>query len=890
MTTTTPLYRSERAEDNGFTPRAGFRPFDLLDAESTVGERFREVARGRGTATAVVDGDTRISYAELLQRAEAVAQDLRSRCGTAGGVVAISQPSNLASIETLLGALLGEFAYFCLDPSLPAPQRAKLLQAAAPVTLESPGQSLGELSGYAASLETRGPSGVAALYATSGSTGEPKMVALSHRAILFDIGRQTNDLYLGPDDRFDSLFSYAFSASLATTFGALLNGAEVHCYDPQHNMTTLPHWLAHRRITVSTMTVSMLRHLCLLGSRAPILSAMRLLSVGGEAIHPADVEAFRSVFPPSCILQNAMAATETRTYAQYFVPPSGPVESPVPIGLPVAGKDVLLLDENGAPVSAGCEGEIAIRSRYLANGYANDAQHTAIKFQPQEDGLVLYRTGDRGWFRPDGCLVFLGRTDSQAKIRGHRVELNHIAQVLELHPEVRTSVVVICANSGGNDQLVAYVVARPDCHLTQKPLRDFLRTQLPAYAVPSVFVFLPELPLNANFKVDRRSLPKPPFATIDEDVSASGETIEILRNIWKSILHCSDVADDDSFADLGGDSLNAVRVLVAVHERFGCDLPPGTLHRFPTLRLFADCVEGAVHSDPSSNAVVVFKSGEVECPFFFAPGLNGSTFGYQHLAANLDSLQAAYGLNIRSWFATSGVSVESMAANYVAEIERVVPPGGKVIVVGHSFGGTIAFEIASQLRKRGIVDPLPVIIDMPAVNAPGVPERTLQQQLLDVLRNLPAWAAQEVTHFHPRAFLLRGYGNLRRMSRALGGRPPTEELDPLIYFGEANLPEAYQAFLTAMYHAMLSYVPTRYEGKIVLLRAKVPTLFRSNNVTMGWETVAAGGVEVHLIPGRHDDCVAELHERDLAAVLVHCALVFAAEKPGLSSAHLTTSV
>jgi acyl-coenzyme A synthetase/AMP-(fatty) acid ligase/thioesterase domain-containing protein/acyl carrier protein len=883
MTTTTPLYRSERAEDNGFAPRIGFRAFDLLDAESTVGERFREVALRRGTATAVVDGDRRISYAELLNRAEAVARDLRSRCGTAGGVVAICQSSSLATIETLLGALLGEFAYFCLDPSLPAPQRVKLLQAVAPVTLEGPGMSAGELSRYSTPLETRGPAGVAALYATSGSTGEPKMVALSNRAILFDIGRQTNDLYLGPDDRFDSLFSYAFSASLATTFGALLNGAEVHCYDPQHNMTALPAWLAHHHITVSTMTVSMLRHLCLLGPRAPILSAMRLLSVGGEAIHPADVEAFRSVFPGSCILQNAMASTETRTYAQYFVPPSGPVESPVPIGLPVAGKDVLLLDENGIPVPAGCEGEIAVRSRYLANGYANDAQRTAIKFQPQDDGLVLYRTGDRGCFRPDGCLVFLGRTDSQAKIRGHRVELDHVAQVLELHPEVRTSVVVTCADSGGNDQLVAYVVAYPDCQPTQKPLRDFLRAQLPEYAVPSVFVFLSEMPLNANFKVDRRSLPTPPLTTIDEGVLATGETIEVLRNTWKSVLQCGDFEDDDRFADLGGDSLNAVRVLVAIYERFGCDLPPDTLHRFPTLRLFAGCVESAVQSDAGRDAVIVFKSGGAGCPFFFAPGLNGSTFGYQHLATRLDSLHPAYGLNIRSWFSvTSEASVESMAANYVAEIERVVPPGGKVIVVGHSFGGTIAFEVASQLRKRGIVDPLPVIVDMPAVNAPGRPARTLQRQLLDALRNLPAWTAKEVVHFHPRAFLLRSYGNLRRMLRALGGRPPAKELDPLIYFGEANLPEAYQTFLTAMYQAMHSYVPTRYEGKIVLLRAKVPTLFRSRHVTMGWETVAAGGVEVHSIPGRHDDCLSELHGRDLAAVLVHCAGVFASGEPGLS--------
>jgi thioesterase domain-containing protein/acyl carrier protein len=426
-------------------------------------------------------------------------------------------------------------------------------------------------------------------------------------------------------------------------------------------------------------------------------------------------------------------------------------------------------------------------------------------------------------------------------------------------------------------------VPRQDSHVAQKPLRDFLRTQLPGYAVPSSFIFLPELPLNANFKVDRRSLPTPPLVPIDENLSASGETIEVLRNIWKSVLQCSDVADEDSFADLGGDSLNAVRVLVAVHERFACDLPPNTLHRFPTLRVFADYVEDAVQSDASSDVVIVFNSDGAGCPFFFAPGLNGSTFEYRHLAGHLDSSHAAYGLNIRSWFTvTSDASVESMAANYVAEIERVVPPGGKVIVVGHSFGGTIAFEIASQLRRRGIVDPLPVVVDMPALNAPGRPVHTLQRQLLDALRNLPAWTAKEVIHFHPRAFLLRSYGTLRRMLRALGGRPPAKELDPLVYFGEANLPRAYQIFLTAMYQAMHRYVPAQYEGKIVLLRAKIPTLFRSRHPTMGWETVAAGGVEVHSIPGRHDDCVSELHGRDLAAVLVHCARVFASGEPGLS--------
>jgi amino acid adenylation domain-containing protein len=461
MTQRSTLFRSAHADSNGFAPRAGFSPFDPLDANSTLGERFREIALRRSNAIAVVDGDTHISYAALLRRAEAVAEDLRSRCGTTGGVVAISLPSSLATIETVLGVLLGEFAYFCLDPLLPPQQRNQLLRAAAPVTLVDGGMRVGELPNFATSLGTRGPAGVAALYATSGSTGEPKIVALSHRAILFDIGRQTNDLYLGPDDRFDSLFSFAFSASLATTFGALLNGAELHPCDSRHNITALPGWLAERHIIVSTMTVSMLRHICLLKPRPDMFSNMRLLSVGGESLHPADVDAFRSAFPASCVLQNAMAATETRTYAQYFVPRNGAVESPVPIGWPVAGKDVELLDENGTPVPRGCEGEIAVRSCYLANGYSNDPHHTAIKFQEHPDGQVLYRTGDRGSFRPDGCLVFLGRNDTQVKVRGHRIELDHISQVVRLHPQVRIAVVVTCADSARNDRLVAYVVARP---------------------------------------------------------------------------------------------------------------------------------------------------------------------------------------------------------------------------------------------------------------------------------------------------------------------------------------------------------------------------------------------------------------------------------------------
>ncbi|HWC96792.1 MAG TPA: alpha/beta fold hydrolase [Candidatus Sulfopaludibacter sp.] len=855
MTPVTAIFRSPHAGDNGFQPRAGFRPFDPSEAESTLAERFREVAQRAGAASAVFDGESCTSYSDLLLAAEAIAAGLRSRCGTEGGVVAICQPSARATVETMLGALLGGFAYFCIDPALPRKQIDELLQAAAPVYVAGPGF---DHQRSPEAIHTRGPRGIAALYSTSGSTGEPKMVALSHRAILFDIGRQTNDLYLAAGDRFDSLFSFSFSAALATTFGALLNGAELHCHDARRSLTALPDWIAGRHITVSTMTVSMLRHICLLGRRNGGFPDLRLVSVGGEALHAGDVEAFRSVFPPSCVLQNAMASTETRTYAQYFVPARGAVQDPVPIGWPVAAKEVSLLDEYGAPVPAGSEGEVAVRSRYLANGYANDPALTGLKFQPQSDGTVLYKTGDRARFQPDGTLLFLGRTDSQVKIRGHRVELDAVARTVELYPPVRTAVVITSSDSAGNDRLVAYVVLRPDAEAAEAGLRRFLREQLAEYAIPGSIVFLPELPLNANFKVDRRRLPK-------AAVPAGGAR-SVLREIWECALDRPDVPDDAPFADLGGDSLIAVRILVAVNERFGCSLPPDALHRFPTLRQMAAGVDNAMRGEVSGGGLIVFQAGGSEDPFFFVAGLGGSAAGYEHLGRRLPPGHPAYGLNISDALAGPRTSIQSLAAALVRQVVALVRPEQRVVLVGYSFGGILALEMARQLRTAGF-DPIPVVIDMPAVNGSS---RTPLGRLRDILQNLPAWSLHEAAHFQPREFGRRAYGNLRKLGRELLARPAPLELDPLIYFGKASLPAPYQAFLTAMYRAMCEYVPGTYGGRMILLRAKTPTLFRTTDRAMGWQAVAPGKVEVHAIPGSHDTCVSEEHGAELALILSCC--------------------
>lgn len=857
MTSAITMLRSSHAEANGFLPSSAFEPFELAHAETTLADKFRKVASACASRLALSDDNGSLTYAELLSCAENIAAHLRARSSGPEGVVAICLPSARETVETMLGALLGGYAYLCIDPAMPAPLVLELLQAAGPVHTAGL-----DYRGEPAPLSTRGPGGIAALYATSGSTGEPKLVALSHRAILFDIGRQTNDLFLGPSDRFDSLFSFAFSAALATTFRALLNGAELHCRDARSDIAALPEWLAARRITVSTMTVSMLRHLCLLGRGQ--FPELRLLSVSGEALRPADVAAFRTSFPPSCVLQNAMASTETRTYAQYFVPPAGDVPDPVPIGWPVAGKEVTLVDEGGAPAPPGEPGEIIVRSRYLAAGYANDSLRTAARFEPQPDGSTLYRTGDRGRFLPDGSLLFLGRTDSQVKIRGHRVELDAVACALESHPRVRTAVVVTSRDAAGNDRLVAHVVPHSETPVEQE-LREFLRARLAPYAMPSFFFFLPDLPVNANFKLDRRLLPEPPAVP---SVSAGSEaTIEVLREIWRETLQRAEVPDDAAFSDLGGDSLAAVRLFVAAGERFGCRLSPDCLHRFPTLAQLAGHLEEIAASGAPDTAALIFQKSGSGCPVFFMGGLGGWAGGYAHLGERLD--RPAYGLNSMHWNDDEAFSVESMAASLSPEVRKLVP-GDKVVLVGHSFGGIIAFEMARQLRAADL-DALPVVIDMPAVNAPGI-DRAFGRRVLDVIRNLPAWSVHEAAHFRPREFGTHAYGHLRRLGRALRAQPSTE-LDPMVYFGKTHLPQSYQAFLNRQYRAMLAYVPAPFNCPMVLLRAQTPTLFRSTRDDLGWRAVAAS-VEVHSVPGSHHECVSQRYSERLARLLTECAARF----------------
>lgn len=881
-----PERRSTRTGDSGFEPRHGFEPFQLADAEQSIPARFDRVAAKRGDAIAVVDGGTTLSYRQLQSRASAMAAVLSERLGDRSGPVVLRLPIGASAIEALLAVLFVGRPYMFVDPAAADSDLARAEAAAAPAAIvvddsrwscesaATPRIRWGELAdargvAFAAERRTR-PQDLACFFSTSGSTGAPKIVGLSHRAALFDVGRQVNDLYLGPDDRFDLLFAPSFSASLSPIFTALLTGGELHVLDARNRLASLGQWQERSRITVSTMAVTTLRALCAAVASGDGRPRPRLISVGGEALLAKDVAAFNVAFPPPCVLQNAMASTEARTYAQYFVPRATPEDGSVPIGWPVLGKEIVLVDECGLPVPVGHAGEITIRSRFLSGGYINDADLTKARFVAQDDGTVLFKTRDRGRFREDGCLVFLGRADSQVKIRGYRVELDAVEAALARHEQISHAVVVVRELAPGEPSLVAYVVPGAGATPTAAELRTYLSLRLPAYSVPSSIEVRRSLPTNRNGKVDRHALAAATHGDESSRRLTTSETATVLSltEIWTGILERDDLDPQEDFFCGGGDSLDALRLQIEVHERFGVDMPLDVLVRYPTIAALAQWLNGVRASERDTTTLTLLQSEGSGIPLFCAPGIGGEPTAFRSLAKHLGARRPVYGLRMVNDIAMAEQSIEAIAASNIALIDARVHPEWPILLCGHSFGGLVVFEMARQLHAAGRRVGLLGIIDTPLR---GGDARGFASRLRDGLGNLPPWIQYDMLESGWSNLAVRAMGKAESVwhhLRATGRRrAATRELNPRAYFGVLNLPERFRQIVAARYRAACSYQLQRYPGLVTLFRARAQALIGGHNRDQGWATVADGGVEVLDVPGHHDSCVTEPHVRDLADLL-----------------------
>jgi amino acid adenylation domain-containing protein len=559
-----------------------------------------QVAR-RPDATALVFGQRRLTYGELNQRANQLAHYLRRRgVGLEEKIGVLLEPS-VEFIVALLAILKAGGSYVPLDSGYPKSRLQFMLEDAGVKLLLTAGKQT-ELTvetiyldeGWQQfetesreNLQTESTAeDLAYVMYTSGSTGQPKGVAITHRAIN-RLVRNTNYVELDETDRVGRASNVSFDAATFEIWGTLTSGATLVGFAKETvvSPTEFKRALAEERITVMFLTTALFNQVS--QSEPDAFASMRYLLYGGEA---CDAQAVRRVFetakPPHFV--HVYGPTESTTFSSWYNIEEIPADArTIPIGRAVSNSELWVLDHDGHVTPVGVPGELFIGGDGLAREYLKHPELTAEKFVPHafsdEPGARLYRTGDLVRYLRDGNIEFLGRMDQQVKIRGFRIELGEIEAVLNEHAAVRESLVIVRDDTAGEKRLVAYVVADSDTIVNE--LRSWLRERLPAYFVPAFFIVLDKLPLTANGKVDRRALPAPEqnASLIEDLVAPRTPEEEKIAEIWSDVLDIKPIGIETNFFDLGGHSLLATRVVTRIRETFGINLPLRAMFDSPTI-------------------------------------------------------------------------------------------------------------------------------------------------------------------------------------------------------------------------------------------------------------------------------------------------------------------
>ena len=551
---------------------------------------------------AVLADDACLTYRELAAAVAGTAAAL-----TPGGAAALLCRHGAATVIALLAALSAGKSYVPLDPSYPRARLADiLLDSEADVVLvdtEHEDLAAGLLtdagrnlpivhigqSGEADLVGPAGPDDTAYLLYTSGSTGRPKGVVQSHRNVLFCIANHVRNFGITPADRTSVVTSFGFDMAVTDLFGALLAGAAAVPVDVRNTgLDHLTSTLDRHRVTVYHSTPTVYRYLAAGLGETGRLPHVRAVLLGGEEVTAHDVTLARRHFARDVVFVNGYGTTEVSFVAQNHIGPHDPVEQAVvPVGHPMAGIDVVLLDPAGRP--ACLRGEVLASSEHVAPGYWRRPDLTEARFVDHR-GVRAYRTGDLASRRPDGTLVFLGRTDRLVKIRGFRVELGEVEARLAALPTVGQAAVVAPPAASGEREIIGYVVPAAGRDVDVAEVRTRLAAVLPDFMLPRTVVVVPALPMTATGKLDAAALPAPAAPTGE---STKDDLEGVVAGIWCAVLGLPAVSRDVSFVELGGHSLQLAVVQRRLRAALGVEVPMARLFEHHTVAGLAAYLRGA---------------------------------------------------------------------------------------------------------------------------------------------------------------------------------------------------------------------------------------------------------------------------------------------------------
>jgi amino acid adenylation domain-containing protein len=586
--------------------------------EPLLHRRFEDQAARTPDAIALIDGEERMTYAELRRQARVLGSRLRSLKAGPEFLVAILMERTTEMVVAILGVLSAGGGYVPLDPAYPRDRLAYMLEdSGARVLLTQshlreflpPHQTElvvldhgREMGGEDGSVETV-PGNVAYVLYTSGSTGRPKGVAIQHSSASKFVRWSLSAFEPAELAGVLASTSLCFDLSVFEIYVPLSCGGTVIL---ARNALALPELPAANLVTLINTVPSAMVELVAL-NRIP--ASVRTVNLCGEALHRSLADGIYARSAATRVV-NFYGPTESTTYSTYIdVPRVAAVEPP--IGRPLEGTQVYLLDAHLAPVPPGAVGDLYLGGAGLARGYAGLPHVTAEKFVPNSfadpPGSRLYATGDIARFQSNGDLEFLGRRDHQIKLRGFRIELGEIECALLRHEAVAEAVVTARREDPGGMRLVAYAVPRAGLHLEADQLREFLSAWLPAHAVPSAFVLLDALPRTPNGKINRNALPAPEAAQADDSsfIEPSTSAELLLAQIWRDVLKIERIGIHDHFFHLGGHSLMATRVIARLREALQLEVPLRSIFETPTIARLSRKLEHlleeqiAASSDPA---------------------------------------------------------------------------------------------------------------------------------------------------------------------------------------------------------------------------------------------------------------------------------------------------
>ncbi|OMB94560.1 hypothetical protein A5733_13725 [Mycobacterium sp. NS-7484] len=662
-----------------------------------------QVAHSRETTALSFTGGS-MSYRELDEASNQLAHLLIDRGVGAGMCVALLFSRSAEAIIAMLAVLKTGAAYLAIDPALPDARVQFMIGDSMPAVAITTAAAAGRLAGFAlpvidiGSAEIAGypttavppasASDIAYLIYTSGTTGTPKGVAISHHSLAHLAASMPTGL--PAKQVWTQCHSYAFDFSVWEIWAALLTGGRLVVVpeDVAASPAEFHDFLVAQQVNVLTQTPSAVAALAPEG-----LESVALL-LGGEACSSDVVDRWA----PDRVVINAYGPTEATVYASMSAP-LVPASGVVPIGAPVSTAALFVLDQWLRPVPAGVTGELYVAGRGVACGYLGRSDLTGSRFVACPfggPGTRMYRTGDVVRWGADGQLQYLGRADEQVKIRGYRVELGEIQAVLAGMAGVDQAAVIVREDRPGDKRLVAYATETTSGTVDPERLRADLAERLPAYLVPAAVVVVNALPLTSSGKLDTRALPAPEYR-LGVYQAPGTPTEQILAGVYAEVLGLDRVSIDDSFFDLGGDSLSAMRAVAAINKALDTQLAVRVMFDAPSVRSLARQV-GRADSEQEVVPVDVLKDG-AGVPLWCIHDGFGLSWSYRALGEYLDG--PITGLNqVPHDDESEPVTIRHMAEQYADRLQALHPEGPYQLL-GWSFGGVVAHEVAIELQRRG---------------------------------------------------------------------------------------------------------------------------------------------------------------------------------------------